>query len=318
MTSPRNVAAWLLLGSLTMPLLELQAWAVPPTVDRPASVSPSGVVALGADASLLARGGGGRGGGGGGRIGGGGGGHRAGGGGHRPQTGFQAAGGGLNRGSTRPSGGWSNKLGPSSDRARPSLDRPVAQRDGSRNLNRDGDRNLNRDGNREINRNLERNLNRDVNRNVNRDISRDWNRRVNINDVNLYPGWARPGWGLARPWNAGWYGGWSSPSWGWWGARAVTWGIASLATAAIINDAVDDAIDDHVSYIVVPNSDYQLLYGTVSPAGGSSVSFDVTSNGSTYRLTADCNAGTLNGRDPGSPAEAELLNAACQVAYGST
>ena len=251
-----------------------------------------------------------------------------GGGGNRPQTGFQGAGGGLNRGSSRPSGGWSNKLG--SDNARPSLDRPVAQRDGNRNLNRDGDRNLNRDGNRDLNRNLNRDLNRDVNRNVNRDIkrdvnrnisrdiNRDWNRRVNINDVNLYPGWARPGWGLARPWNYGWYGGWSTPSWGWWGARAAAWGIGSLATAAIINDAVNDAIDDHVSYIVVPNSDYQLLYGTVAPVGGSSVSFDVTANGSTYQLTADCNAGTLNGRDPGAPAEAELLNAACQVAYGST
>jgi hypothetical protein len=157
-----------------------------------------------------------------------------------------------------------------------------------------------------------------VNRNISRDINRDWNRRVNINDVNLYPGWARPGWGLARPWNYGWYGGWSTPSWGWWGARAAAWGIGSLATAAIINDAVNDAIDDHVSYIVVPNSDYQLLYGTVAPVGGSSVSFDVTANGSTYQLTADCNAGTLNGRDPGAPAEAELLNAACQVAYGST
>jgi len=104
--------------------------------------------------------------------------------------------------------------------------------------------------------------------------------------VNLYPGWARAGWGLARPWNTGWYGGWSTPSWGWWGARAAAWGIGTLATAAIINDAVDDAIDDQVSYIVVPNSNYQLLYGTVTPAGGSSVTFDVTDNGTSYRLTA--------------------------------
>ena len=316
MTSQRNVAVWLLLGSLTMPLAGPMGLAAPQADHARVTAAETGAV----EAGLLARGGGGRGGGG--RIGGGGGGgggHRGGGGaggGHRPQTGFQSAGGGLNSGSSRPSGGWSNKLG--SDKARPSLDRPAAQRDGNRNLNRDGNRDINRSGNRDLNRELNRNVNRDINRTVNRDISRDWNRRVNINDVNLYPGWARPGWGLARPWNAGWYGGWSSPSWGWWGARAATWGIASLATAAIINDAVDNAIDDHVSYIVVPNSDYQLLYGTVSPAGGSSVSFDVTANGSTYRLTADCNAGTLNGRDPGSPAEAELLNAACQVAYGST
>jgi len=45
--------------------------------------------------------------------------------------------------------------------------------------------------------------------------------------------------------------------------------------------------------------------------------FDVTAAGATYQLMADCNRGTLNGQDPQSAAEAELLNAACQVAYGS-
>ena len=190
----------------------------------------------------------------------------------------------------------------------------MAQRDGNRNLNRD----VNRDVNRDISRNVNRDVNRNVNRDINRDIDRNWNRKVDINGVNLYPGWARPGWGVARPWNYGWYGGWNTPTWGWWGARAAAWGVGALATAAIINDAVDDAVNDHLSYIVVPNSDYQLLYGTVSPTSSTSVSFDVTANGSTYRLTADCSAGTLNGREPGSPADAELLNAACQVAYGST
>ena len=252
---------------------------------------------------LLARGGGGGvrhgggGGGGGARHGGGGGG------GHRAQTGFQSAGGGLNRGDSKPTGGWSKKL--NSDRARPSMERPVA----TRSINRDGARDLNLNGDREISRN--------VNRNVNREINRNWNRRVDINRVNLYPGWARPGWAVARPWNYGWYGGWRNPPWGWWAARAAVWGVASLATAAVINDAVDDAVDDHLSYIVVPNSNYQLLYGTVSPSGSSGVSFDVTAGGTTYQLSADCNSGTLNGQDPSNAAEAELLNAACQVAYGS-
>ena len=327
MTLHRNVSVWLLLSSLTLPLIGVPGLAAPPASGAHRFAADEAVFAPGAESDLLARAGGGRGGGGGrsaGRSGGGGnhgggGGNRGGG---RPQTGFQSAGGGLNRGSSRPSGGWSNKLG--SDKARPSLDRPVAQRDGQRNLNRNGNRNgnlnrdLDRNGNRTVNRDIDRTVNRDIDRNVNRDINRDWKRTGNINDVNLYPGWARAGWGLARPWNTGWYGGWSTPSWGWWGARAAAWGIGTLATAAIINDAVDDAIDDQVSYIVVPNSNYQLLYGTVTPAGGSSVTFDVTDNGTSYRLTADCNAGTLNGRDPGSPAEAELLNAACQVAYGST
>lgn len=237
--------------------------------------------------------------GGGGRVGGGSGGGRA----TRGHTGFSGAGGGLNRGSSRPTGGWTNNVG--TDRARPSMDRPAA----NRALNRDGTRELSRDGSRTISR--------DVNRDVNRTIDRNWGRTINIGDVDLYPGWARPGWGVARPWNYGWYGGWSTPAWGWWGARAAAWGVGALATAAVINNAVDAAVSDHMSYIVVPNTDYQLLYGTVQPTSGSSITFDVTANGSIYRLTADCNAGYLNGREPSSASQAELLNAACQVAYGS-
>lgn len=238
----------------------------------------------------------------------------------RAHTGFSSAGGGLNRGSTRPTGGWSNKVG--SDRARPSMDRPAANRSlpgsGSRDLNRDSNRTLNRDGTRDFSRDGSRTISRDVNRDVNRTIDRNWGRNIDLGGVNLYPGWARPGWGVARPWNYGWYGGWAAPTWGWWGARAAAWGVGALATAAVINNAVDDAVDDHLSYIVVPNSDYQLLYGTVQPTSGSSITFDVTVNGKSYQLTADCKSGYLNGAEPSNAAEAELLNAACQVAYGST
>jgi hypothetical protein len=48
------------------------------------------------------------------------------------------------------------------------------------------------------------------------------------------------------------------------------------------------------------------------------VSFAVTADGNTYQLSADCNAGTINGQQPSNASEAELLNAACQVAFGST
>ena len=68
---------------------------------------------------------------------------------------------------------------------------------------------------------------------------------------------------------------------------------------------------------MVPGSDYQLLYGSVQPSGNSTIDFAVSANGSTYQLTADCNAGLLNGVDPTSAAEAQLLNAACQVAFGN-
>jgi hypothetical protein len=270
--------------------------------------------------TLLARGGGGGARGGGGRGGG-----RAGGGGGPARTGF-SGGGSFTRGDRRPSGGFSsgdrlNRVG------NPSLNRPATrpgggpQRpDGGRDLGDRrgdlGDRTLNRDGNRSID--MDRgNRSIDVDRgNRSVTINRDWNREVNIGDINLHPGWARPGWGVARPWNWGWYGGWSHPPWGWWGARAAAWGIGTLATAAIINNAVDDAVANDVTYIVVPNSGYQLQFGTVQAYGNGSVSFVVTADGTSWQLSADCNAGTLNGREPASAQEAELLNAACQVAYG--
>jgi hypothetical protein len=202
-------------------------------------------------------------------------------------------------------------------------------RDGSA-FNRDGTA-FNRDGNG-FNRggNLDRslndrsfngaNLNRgDLNRRVfNGNVNSNWRRDWNINNVNLSPGWARPGWGYARPWSYGWYGGWATPGWGWWGANAALWGISTLASAAVINAAVDSAVASNTTYIVVPQTSYQLLFGTVQPVGDQGVSFLVqASDGNTYNLTADCNAGTIDGVAPNSAAQAELLNAACQVAFGS-
>jgi hypothetical protein len=318
------------------PFLPFLALATTAVVALPAAPLPAASLTIPAAATshmvrqpdtLLARGGGGGARGGGGGRGGGG---RPGGGGGHARTGF-SGGGSFTRGDHRPSGGFSsgdrlNRVGnPSLNRptTRPGgLDRPgggpqrpVGGRDpgdrrgdlGDRTLNRDGDRTFNRDGNRSI----------DVDRgNRSVSINRDWNREVNIGDINLQPGWARPGWGVARPWNWGWYGGWSNPPWGWWGARAAAWGIGTLATAAIINNAVNDAVSNDVTYIVVPNTGYQLQFGTVQPFGNGSVSFVVTANDTSWQLTADCNAGTLNGREPASAQEAELLNAACQVAYG--
>jgi hypothetical protein len=233
-------------------------------------------------------------------------------------SGFSNAGAGLNRGSSRPTGGWSNnaRVGSGAGGAgRPSLNRPAAPNRpaaGTRQLPGAG-----QGGGRIANRDVNRDVNRNVNRNINRDINRNWNRSVNINNVNVRPGWARPGWGVARPWNYGWYGGWSTPTWGWWGTRAAAWGVATLATAAIINDSVNNAVSSNTTYIVVPNTNYQLLYGTVQPSGSNSVSFVTQANGNNYQLTANCNQGTINGQEPSNAEEAELLNAACQVAYGS-
>ena len=333
------------LGLLMAALLGLPALPASASFQQPSQSDGSGTT------NLIARGGGGGGGsrgGGGGTRGGGGGsrGSRGGGGGGGARTGFSTAGGGggLNRGSSRPEGGWSNNARGSRAGGGPSLERRPAMSDGANRLGTAnggarvdrstaasnlGDRNL---GNRNLtDRNLgtrnlsDRNLgNRNLTdrnlggRNLNANINRNWNRSVNINNVNLRPGWARPGWGNARPWNYGWYGGWATPAWGWWGARAATWGIGALATAAVINNAVDNAINSEQTMIVVPNSNYQLLYGTVQPVGNSGVQFDVSADGATYQLTADCQSGLLNGEQPNSAAEAELLNAACQVAFGNS
>lgn len=327
-----RMAAWLAWAALSLPHGSAQALLLQPQW-----------MVLGHDPGpvQLARGGG-AGRGGGARAGGG---ARSGGGGgvHRGQTGFQGSSGGFSRGTARPSGGWSHRLGPGT--AHPSLERPpgalmrpaVETRPapatgltrpaigttpgrpvtgaisgpagrgpgslrpgpaGGRDIHHPGDRPIQRDGRVDINRN--------------------WQRQINVHPVNLHPGWARPGWGVARPWPYGWYGGWTTPAWSWWGGRAALWGITALATAAMINAAVDSAISSDATAIAVPDSGFELLYGTVRPIGSGSISFDVMANGAVYSLTADCNAGTLNGQQPDTAAEAQLLNAACQVAFGST
>jgi hypothetical protein len=59
-----------------------------------------------------------------------------------------------------------------------------------------------------------------------------------------------------------------------------------------------------------------LLYGTELPSGGELVSFVVQVNSTDYQLNSNCKKGTLNDKEPINIEEAELLNAACQVAYG--
>ena len=134
---------------------------------------------------------------------------------------------------------------------------------------------------------------------------------------NYWPGWARPGWNAARPWNWGWYGGWSTPPWGWWGVRSAAWGLRSLATAAVINSAVNEAIAAIQTTIVVPETTFQLEFNSLEISGDQMVSFVVTDGVESLQITADCRSGTLNGQDPSSANEAQLLNAACQVAFGT-
>ncbi|MBM5801664.1 MAG: hypothetical protein FJ077_12710 [Cyanobacteria bacterium K_DeepCast_35m_m2_023] len=149
-----------------------------------------------------------------------------------------------------------------------------------------------------------------------------FNRTVNVNN-NFYRrdyngwnnNWRNGGYWNNRPWNHGWYGGWGG--WGWWGSNAAAWGIAGLATGVAITSLVDQAANNSSPVIVVPNTSYELNYGSVESVGSYGVSFNYNVDGSALMGAANCQQGLLNGQIPGTQDQAELLNAVCQVAYGS-
>ncbi|MEX0589027.1 MAG: hypothetical protein WD136_07190 [Cyanobium sp.] len=155
-------------------------------------------------------------------------------------------------------------------------------------------------------------------RDYNRNKRNVWTRKVVVNN-NYYsnPGWARSsGWYNNRPWGGNWYGVSSSPPWGWWVGQSLVWGISALTTAAIINNAIDRAIDRQQASIGVPNTNWQLYYGSVQPLAETGVTFSVNNGYGNYQMEADCQQGLLNGEVPTSAAEAQLINAACQVTFG--
>ncbi|MEB3304193.1 MAG: hypothetical protein VKK99_06325 [Cyanobacteriota bacterium] len=255
-----------------------------------------------------------------GRGGGGGGHHRGGGGGSRARTGLGSRQGNFDRGNRRPTGGWSNRLGDGDrgrrdfDRARSQLNNRMGNVDRARDQWREGVGRIDRD---RVQRSFDR-------------VDKNWgdNWRDNVRTVergvdrlrrwdNDWPGWARPGWQLARPWSYGWYGNWNNPPWGWWSARSVAWGLGSLATAAVITNAVDQAIAASQPTIVVQDAGYSLYYNSVEPTGAQSISFTAATGNTPFEATGNCEQGELNGREPASAAQAQLLNAACQVAFGS-
>ena len=69
--------------------------------------------------------------------------------------------------------------------------------------------------------------------------------------------------------------------------------------------------------IEVPDSNYQLNYGTVEAVGSAGVSFNYGVGNTDLMGAANCQDGLLNGQVPSSADQAQLLNAVCQVAYGS-
>lgn len=69
---------------------------------------------------------------------------------------------------------------------------------------------------------------------------------------------------------------------------------------------------------LVPNTSYQLNYGSVKAVGSTGVSFLYAVNGTQLLGAANCQQALLTvGQIPTDADQVQLLNAACQVAYGS-
>ena len=129
--------------------------------------------------------------------------------------------------------------------------------------------------------------------------------------------WNNGGYWGNRPWGYGWYN-WSPNSWSWWGGNSGGWDLAALATGAVITDLVDQASNQQSPVIAVPDSNYQLNYGSVDGVGssGANFSYAVANTPTPIKGEANCQEGLLDGQIPSTAAQAQLLNAACQVAYG--
>jgi len=167
------------------------------------------------------------------------------------------------------------------------------------------------------------NYNRINNYSYNRAVVNPYNRAYN-GPNNFYnrpyngyhPAWNNGGYWNSRPWNAGWYR-WQPNSWGWWGANAMAWGLAGLASGAAITALVNNAAAVQSPVIVVPQTNYQLNYGSVEAVGTYGASFSYLVNGMPVYGGANCQQGLLNGQIPANGNQAQLLNAVCQVAYGN-
>jgi len=150
---------------------------------------------------------------------------------------------------------------------------------------------------------------------VNRNYS-DGNNFYNRNYNGWNNNWRNGGYWNDRPWNTGWFNG-GAASWGWFGANAAAWGIAGLATGAMIGGLVNAASAQSSPVFLVPETSYQLNYGSVESVGTYGVSFNYLVNGTQLLGAANCQQGLLNGQVPDNGDQAQLLNAVCQVAYGS-
>ena len=123
----------------------------------------------------------------------------------------------------------------------------------------------------------------------------------------VHPGWGNGGYWAARPWSYGWYGPSPMP---WWGATA------GLMTGAAIAAAVNSSVAAQSPVIVVSNTPYQLNYASVQGLTNQQVRFTYVTSGIPVTVSGDCRLGLINGVTVAG-ANAQLLNTACSVAFGT-
>ena len=111
-------------------------------------------------------------------------------------------------------------------------------------------------------------------------------------------------------------GGWHHNNWGWYQNRRAAWGIAGLATGAIISSAIANSRAQNSPTIVVPETNRRLDYDLDQPSPQlGNVDFTYTVNGVRVNAQADCQQGLINGNQPNSAADVHTLNAVCHASY---
>lgn len=132
----------------------------------------------------------------------------------------------------------------------------------------------------------------------------------------------RRSWVAARPWGWGWYGGWGPgpvvyPAWGWWAVSAPAWGVVSLSPTIVIQQSMDEAVASSADSFAVPNSDFEIFHASIRPIAERVIEFNFAYEEESYLAKADCEQGLLNDEEPSALEEAELMHAACSLAFGS-
>jgi hypothetical protein len=132
----------------------------------------------------------------------------------------------------------------------------------------------------------------------------------------------RRSWVAARPWGWGWYGGWGPgpvvyPAWSWWAVSAPAWGVVSLSPTIVIQQSMDEAVAESADSFAVPNSDFEIFHASIRPIGERVIEFNFAYDQESFLAKADCELGLLNDEEPSGLDEAELMHAACSLAFGS-